>query len=185
MEATSITLPEWTSLFLKENQIRRSAGDQVRLAIRLSELNVTHQTGGPFGAAVFDAEGRLISVGVNRVIPENCSLAHAEIVALMLAQSAAGRYRLDLDPAREYTLASSAQPCAMCFGALLWSGIRLLRFGAGRDDVISLTGFDEGPLPDDWRGELLGRGCRVEGPILSEAACDILTRYKTLGGILY
>ena len=57
------------------------------LAIELSRQNVDRGGGGPFGAAVFDRDsGRLVAAGVNRVVPQSCSVTHAEMVVIMIAQ---------------------------------------------------------------------------------------------------
>ena len=53
------------------------------------------RSGGPFGAAVFGPDDRIIAVGVNRVLPHACSLAHAEMMAYMLAQQRTQRARLN------------------------------------------------------------------------------------------
>lgn len=181
----NITLPKWLDIKTLRESHYPEAKDQVYLAIQLANQNVQHQSGGPFGAAVFDRTGNLISVGVNRVEPENNSVAHAEILAIMSAQSVLSMYRLDLIPDLHYTLASSAQPCAMCFGALLWSGITRLLFGATHDDVISLTGFDEGPLPEAWIEECRNRNIRVQGGIHRDMARDCLKDYCANSGTIY
>ena len=79
------------------------------------------------------------------------------------------------------TLATSAQPCAMGYGALIWAGIDTLLVGARADDVQTLAGFDEGPLPADWRGELERRGIAVHVDILRDQACAVLRRYGESG----
>src|SRR5262249_9464971 len=140
---------------------------RVGLAIELSRLNVERATGGPFGAAVFDADGRLIAVGVNRVVEQSCSAAHAEIMACVMAASKLRRFRLNDDGAR-VLLATSSQPCCQCYGATVWAGIDELLIGARSEDVESLTEFDEGPLPADWVGELQRRGIAVRRDILRE-----------------
>ena len=157
---------------------------KVALAVRLSALNVAHGTGGPFGAAIFDALGRLVSVGVNQVVPQHCSAAHAEMMAFMLAQQRLQRFRLNEDGGR-YTLASSAQPCCQCYGASVWAGIDPLLIGARAEDVMALTEFDEGPLPADWRGELERRGIAVRLDLGRESACEVLRRYGAEGGARY
>ncbi|MBN1846360.1 MAG: hypothetical protein JW810_11795, partial [Sedimentisphaerales bacterium] len=83
-----LELPDWIGQFLPEAQYRLPDRDQrMQLVVDLSRQNVERQTGGPFGAAVFEmATGQLIAVGVNRVEPLNCSLAHAEMMALAWAQ---------------------------------------------------------------------------------------------------
>ena len=61
--------------------------DRMEFVLDLAMGNVDRGTGGPFAAAVFEQDsGRLISVGVNRVVPENTSLAHAEVLAIGLGQ---------------------------------------------------------------------------------------------------
>jgi tRNA(Arg) A34 adenosine deaminase TadA len=179
-----LTLPAWTQQTIDMFRPYRTAAEQVGLAIELSRMNVEQGTGGPFGAAVFTDEGRLISVGVNRVIQQSCSIAHAEIMAYMTAQQRLQQFRLNAI-GRPITLATSAQPCCQCFGATIWAGIDKLLIGARAEDVESLTGFDEGPLPADWIGELNRRGIAVERDIERDAACAALRRYRELQGQIY
>jgi tRNA(Arg) A34 adenosine deaminase TadA len=177
----TLSLPPWIST-IPEDRYYPDDRDKMKLAIRLSLENVSRDHGGPFGAAVFHGEeGLLVSMGVNRVVPESCSSAHAEMVALTLAQEAANQYRLKGD---KWTLVSSAQPCAMCFGALLWSGVSRLIYGAGRDAVIE-TGFDEGPLPEGWEEEMVKRGIRVVHRMMDKEAEEVLRIYREKGGIIY
>lgn len=179
-----LSLPAWIGTEVDSDTVYPTAEAQVALAIRLASLNVTHASGGPFGAAVFDASGRVVALGVNRVLPARCSLAHAEIMAMMLAQQRLSRARLD-ETGESYALATSAQPCCQCYGATVWSGIGTLLIGARAEDVESLTEFDEGPLPEDWIGELERRGITVQRDIHREAACAVLREYATRGGQRY
>ena len=176
-----LSLPAWITGISRE-RVFPDDRDKIKLAIQLSRENVLREGGGPFGAAVFHGEeGLLVSMGVNRVVPESCSSAHAEIVALTLAQEASHQHRLK---GTGWTLASSALPCAMCFGALLWSGISRLIYGAGREAVI-VTGFDEGPLPDRWEEEMRKRGIRVVHRLMHEEAEEVLHLYREKGGVIY
>jgi tRNA(Arg) A34 adenosine deaminase TadA len=179
-----LTLPPW--ILQAVDDTRPYPDDEARMgvALELARLNVQRRTGGPFGAAVFNAEGRLVSVGVNRVVAQNCSAAHAEILALTLAQQRLQRFRLNEDGGR-YALYSSAQPCCQCYGALVWSGISELVIGARADDVERLAGFDEGPLPQDWVGELERRGIAVRRDLERDAACAVLSDYAAQGGERY
>ena len=177
-----LTLPAWVH---EQVDISRPyVGDdaKVAFAIELSRMNVDAGSGGPFGAAVFNADNdRIVSVGVNRVLPQNCSVAHAETMAYMLAQQRLQRARLnrDLDgnAIGRFVLATSAQPCCQCYGATVWAGIDRLLIGARSQDVEALTPFDEGPLPADWVGELERRGIEVLRDIHRDAACDVLRAY--------
>jgi tRNA(Arg) A34 adenosine deaminase TadA len=178
-----LTLPPWVHEEVDPQRLYPDADSRIALAIDLSRRNVQHRSGGPFGAAVFDAHGRLIGVGVNRVVPTQCSAAHAEVMALATSQQRVQRYRLN-DGGGRITLATSSQPCAMCYGALIWAGIDELLIGARSEDVQALAGFDEGPLPHDWSGELERRGIGVRCDLLREAARDVLRSYGE-SGVVY
>ena len=179
-----LTLPAWTQHVVDMQRRYETAEEQVMLAIELSRMNVEERSGGPFGAAVFTEDGRLISIGVNRVIQQSCSVAHAEMMAYMTAQQRLQQYRLNAI-GKKITLATSSQPCCQCFGATVWAGIDTLLIGARSEDVESLTGFDEGPLPADWVGELNKRGIAVQRDICRDQARAALARYRELEGQVY
>lgn len=156
----------------------------MRFVIELSRLNIENG-GGPFGAAIFDMQShRLISAGVNMVIGASCSMAHAEMVALSLAQQQLGQYDLGAAGLPRLELVSSCEPCAMCFGALPWSGIRHLACGA-RDADARAIGFDEGPKHPQWRNELEQRGISVSTDICRSEAKVVLDAYAASGGVIY
>ena len=181
-----LTLPAWVHEGIDTSASYRGDEAKVALAIELSARNVDARTGGPFGAAVFGPDDRIIAVGVNRVVPQACSLAHAETMAYMLAQQRTQRSRLNqLDDgasAGPVTMATSAQPCCQCYGATIWAGVDRLLIGARSEDVEALTEFDEGPLPLDWAGELRRRGIEVVRDVHRDAACEVLRRYAQFGG---
>jgi len=178
-----LTLPPWMGDIADIGRSYMSDEERVGLAVELSRRNVAEQSGGPFGAAVFDASnGRLIAIGVNRVVPQSCSVAHAEIMALMVAQQRMAQHRLNQNGNR-YVLATSAQPCCQCYGATVWAGIDELLIGARAEDVEELTEFDEGPLPNDWIGELERRGIIVRRDILRDQARAVLADYGAIGAV--
>jgi tRNA(Arg) A34 adenosine deaminase TadA len=178
-----LTLPPWVHDDVDAKKLYPDAESRIALAIDLSRRNVVNRSGGPFGAAIFTEAGRLIGVGVNRVVPASCSAAHAEVMALATSQQRMQRFRLNEDGER-ITLATSSQPCAMCYGALIWAGIDELLIGARADDVQALAGFDEGPLPADWAGELEKRGIAVRKDLMREHARDVLRDYGE-SGVVY
>lgn len=184
MDRTIPTLPAWIAETVDFERSYASADAQITLAIELARANVEHASGGPFGAAVFDDSGALIAVGVNRVEPLRSSLAHAEILALAAAQRKLGRARLNGD-GRQYTIAASAQPCCQCYGAAVWAGIDALLIGARSEDSESLAGFDEGPRPANWIGELERRGIRVLRDLHRDDARAVLEEYGSRGGARY
>ena len=184
-----LTLPAWVHDAVDVSRGYPSDADKVGLAIELSRRNIDARTGGPFGAVVFGPEDRIIAVGVNRVVPHACSVAHAEMMAYMLAQGRTQRLRLNRDEddnvVGPVTLATSAQPCCQCYGATVWAGIDRLLIGARAEDVMMLTEFDEGPLPADWIGELNARGIEVVRDIERDAACAVLRAYGEQDGQRY
>jgi tRNA(Arg) A34 adenosine deaminase TadA len=175
-----LTLPPWIEEVADTSRRYLTDEEQVGLAIELSRHNIEHGSGGPFGAAVFDEHGRLIAAAANRVVPQTCSVAHAEILAYMAAQQRLASYRLN-EQGGHYTLATSSQPCCQCYGATVWAGIDTLLIGARAEDVESLTEFDEGPLPADWVGELERRGISVRRDILRDEARSVLAAYGATG----
>ena len=182
--AIILSLPDWIDNEIDHDRVYADDVSRVAFAIRLARRNIEERSGGPFGAAIFDGDGRIVAVGVNRVLPQNCSVAHAEMMAFMGAQARLGRVRLNDDGVR-YTLATSAQPCCQCYGASFWAGLDELLIGARSSDVMELSEFDEGPLPLDWAGELERRGIRVRGDILREEARDVFRLYGQSGGEHY
>ena len=184
-----LTLPAWVHEHVDADRTYPGDEAKVALAIELSRLNIESRSGGPFGAAVFGPDDRIVAVGVNRVLPQQCSLAHAETMAYMLAQQRTQRSRLneleDGTRVGPFTLATSAQPCCQCYGATFWAGVDRLLIGARSEDVESLTEFDEGPLPADWIGELHRRGIEVVRDLHRDDARAVLRQYGELGGTFY
>lgn len=184
--AFTIRLPLW---LVGQWEVLRSrcystVEERMQLAIELAEQNIDNATGGPFGAAIFgQSSHRLIAVGVNLVTSQDCSLAHAETVALALAQKVIGHY--DLSTAHEpLELVTSVEPCAMCLGAIPWSGIKSVVCGACTEDAEAV-GFDEGSKPARWMKTLTKRGIDVTTEILRDKARRVLETYKNQGQVIY
>ena len=180
-----LRLPPWLhALVQQEDLTLESTESRVRFAIELARRNVEQHTGGPFGAAVFEAaSGRVVGVGVNLVEASNCSMAHAEMIAVAGAQQAVGRYDLGAGGG-VYELATSTEPCAMCLGAIPWSGLRRVICAAHGEDAAAI-GFDEGAKPVDWVGELRKRGIEVVRDVLRDEAQAVLQQYAKAGGLIY
>jgi tRNA(Arg) A34 adenosine deaminase TadA len=180
-----IDLPPWIAEFLgRSPRLFPTEEERVRLVIALARENVQRQTGGPFGAGVFDAKGRLVAPGVNVVVARNCSILHAEMVAIALAQKKLGRYDIGDGGRARHELVASAEPCAMCLGAVPWSGVTRLVCGA-RDEDARGIGFDEGPKLSGWQEALEKRGIQVVRDVLREQAVAVLDLYADLGGPIY
>ena len=180
-----VKLPPWVEPFIETApKLFRDGEERMRFVIALARRNVQEGTGGPFAAAVFDDKGGLIAPGINLVTASNCSVLHAEIVALMLSQKALARYDLSDGGRQRFELVSTTEPCAMCFGALPWSGVQQLVCGA-RDEDARDVGFDEGPKLVDWVSALNSRGIAVQRDVLREEAATVLREYVAAGGVIY
>ena len=182
----TVSLPGWVEEALSNPDREYSTEeDRMRLVIELSRSNVDHGTGGPFGAGIFDlSTNRLIAPGVNLVATTNLSAAHAEMVAIMISQQVVGHFDLGGEGLPPHELVASTEPCAMCFGAIPWSGVRRLVCGAREEDARRI-GFDEGPKTSDWVAALEQRGISVARDVYRDEAAAILRYYVESGGILY
>ena len=181
-----ISLPDWVEAVLPAREhVFANAEARMRLVIDLARQNVVNGTGGPFAAGVFERDGgRLLSVGVNLVVPAVCSIAHAEMVAIALAQRMLGHYDLGAAGLPACELVASTEPCAMCLGAVPWSGVRRLLCGA-RDEDARSVGFDEGHKPADWPEALAARGIAVVRDVCRDEALAVLEQYAASGGTIY
>ena len=187
MHELKLKLPNWVDSFLKtKKNIINGSEEQIRFVLKLTERNIREKTGGPFGAAIFEiTSGELVSIGVNVVVDQNCSAAHAEMMALMLAQKKVQHYDLGSKKLPGYRLVTSGRMCAMCLGNVCWSGIKEVFSSAEPEDVESITGFDEGPTPPDYNNQLEKRGIRIVTKNLREEGKSVLKLYVDQGGQIY
>ena len=100
----------------------------------------------------------------------------------MLAQRLLKSY--SLSKVGRFELFSSSEPCAMCLGATLWSGVRRVVYGASSSYAKSI-GFDEGPVFQESWLYLKDRGIDIVGGVLEDKAKAALDYYKNKGGIIY
>lgn len=186
-------LPEWVAPWVKQRlesagaeapggEPLRSRAERMHFVIDLALENIRQGTGGPFAAAVFGADGGLLAPGVNQVTGIGCSSAHAEMVALALAQARVGHYDLSRQGAAE--LVTSTEPCAMCLGAIPWSGVSSVVSGATADDAEAV-GFYEGCKPEPWTRALTSRGIEVHAGVERERSTTVFDAYRRAGGVIY
>lgn len=179
-----LALPSWVESFVEDwPDPLETARQRMLLALSLSAENIARGTGGPFGAILIeDDTSRLISVGVNLVTTAELSMAHAEMLAISLGQSAINNWNLGHETAVQ--LVTSCEPCAMCFGAVPWSGVSSLLWGASKEDAEA-AGFDEGDKPVNWVHLLEKRGIRTRADVLREEAAAVLKKYAKQKGAIY
>ena len=136
---------------------------------------------GPFLAAIYDEKGNLISKCANSVVEKNCSNNHAEMNAIKEAQEKLGTYDLSSFNLSIYV---TSEPCIMCAGAIMWSGIKEVYYGVPSDIVEKITGFDEGFKPN-WFEEFKKRNIKVCGNIELELGIKELEKYMQNGKKIY
>lgn len=180
-----IEYPEWVASVVDWDRTYHSDHDRMRLAIDLARENVVRGSGGPFGAAIFESvSGRVVSVGMNSVVRLNNCTLHGEMMAFMMAQQRVGSFTLNRPNLPAHELHTSCEPCAMCLGASLWSGVRRLVYGAAREDA-SILNFEEGPVfPESYR-YLEDRNLEVVRNVLREEARAVLEAYRAGSGQIY
>ena len=177
--------PAWVDDVVDWDRPYRTDEERMRLAIAISRENVARDGGGPFGAAIVEREsGRVVAVGMNSVVRLNNCTLHGEMVAFMMAQARLGRFSLHWPAGPLHELVTSCEPCAMCLGATLWSGVRRVVYGAAREDASRL-GFEEGPVFDESYEYLEARDIEIVRGVLREDARAVLELYRTQQGRIY
>jgi tRNA(Arg) A34 adenosine deaminase TadA len=131
----------------------------------------------PFGCLVVDEAGEVVvEQGNVGLVPVRDATAHAEATA---ARGIARRH--EPSELAGFTLYTSAEPCAMCAGAIYWSGIGRVVFGLTEHDLKGLTGnHPDNPTMDLPCREVFARGQRsveVLGPNLVEEALAVFEGY--------
>lgn len=182
MKNVEIAVPEWLLEVPMPELPIVSVEERVRFTLELARENIRQGTGGPFSAVLFDRETwKPVLLAVNVVTSSQRSLAHAEIMAILRANQQFGTF--DLHDAN-LELVSSCEPCAMCYGAILWSGIRGLVYSGTKAHAEEI-GFDEGDKPENWHQSYEKRGIYVQGPVLPDEGQRVLTDYADEQGIIY
>lgn len=121
----------------------------------------------PFAALVLDKDGKLLAQAFNDA-RSDCT-GHAEVIAVREVSSKHPSMGL-----RGATLYSSAEPCAMCAGAIYWSGIGRVVYALSEEALLKITGnHPENPTLSLPCREVFARGQRaieVIGPMLEDEA---------------
>lgn len=194
-DSVVVTLPKWANDSDYFQKTYNTDEEKMSLAIELSSRNIEEQTGGPFGTAIFRGS-QLVAVGMNRVVTLNNCTLHGETVAIQMAQKKIQTYTFQqaeekkeendgIEADREqsvYELFTSCEPCAMCIGAVLWSGVGRLVCAAAKDDATKI-GFDEGPVFEESYTHLEKSGIIVNRNVMREEAASVLKKYGEIGVI--
>jgi len=123
----------------------------------------------PYGAVLVSPRGEVLHVARNTQVSSGDCTAHAEMVLVRQASA-----RLGPGAMSGATVYASGEPCAMCSGALFWSGVRRVVFGASSDVMARLLGGDLLPLRCAQVFAGASRPVDVDGPVLAEEAAAVL-----------
>ena len=133
----------------------------MQLAIDLSIENIDNG-GGPFGAVIV-RDGEIVSMGANRVVPNNDPTAHAEVVAIRNACAKLQTFNLE-----GCTVYTSCEPCPMCLSALYWAGIERICYANTKRDAAAIE-FDDSFIYDQLRLDYDHRSIHCEHFMRNEA----------------
>ncbi|WP_352302121.1 nucleoside deaminase [Kineosporia sp. NBRC 101731] len=183
----SVSLPDWVAGEIRDVPAHLpTAQERMALVHRLADRNHREGSGGPFAALVAERDtGRVLAVGVNVVLLSGLSSVHAEVVALSLAQQVAGNWDLGAAGRPATELVVNWRPCTMCLGATLWSGVGHLVIAGEGPECEQLTGFDEGPVREDWRDQFAARGLTIESDVLRDGAIRTFGEYGSGSPLVY
>ncbi len=144
--------------------------DRLRDAIAVSHRAREHGNH-PFGAVLTDSSGAVVLEAENTVTTDRDVTGHAETNLVRLASKQIGAAALG-----DHTLFTSCEPCAMCSGAIYWSGIGRVVWAMTEAQLAEMTGpHDENPTMHLPAATVLASGQRdieVAGPALSDDAMD-------------
>ena len=143
--------------------------DFMQQAIRLSALAVEHGNE-PFGA-VLVKDGEVAATNENQIYSAGDPTLHAELG--LLQRFCREKHITDL---RDYTLYSSCEPCFMCCGAMVWTGLGRLVYGASDVDLCQLLGERGSPCCELVFAQS-GRGPSVTAGVLREESLQVLAAY--------
>lgn len=127
----------------------------------------------PFGATWVSADGTRTLVSRNNQVTAVDPTGHAEMVLVREVGEAHGTAAL-----RGATVFASGEPCAMCSGALFWTGVRRIVFAATAAEICASLGAPELPVT---ASEVLARAdpkVSVEGPCLGDEAVAVLRAWR-------
>jgi guanine deaminase len=110
----------------------------MKKAIEEAKKTMNEDIGGPFGAAIVDQSGKLIAVSSNSVLRDKDPTAHAEINVIRKVGQILGTHDLS-----GCTIITTAFPCPMCLGAIMWANMRHVVYGCRPEDAEKIGFRDD------------------------------------------
>lgn len=117
---------------------KNSHHELMSLAIDKARETMNQDIGGPFGALILDANGSIVAIASNSVLKDHDPTAHAEMNVIRLATKKLGTHDLT-----NCTLYTTAYPCPMCLGAIIWANIKKVYYGCSSQDADKIGFRDD------------------------------------------
>ncbi|MFH5881821.1 MAG: nucleoside deaminase [Candidatus Izemoplasmataceae bacterium] len=148
-------------------------------ALEQARTTMNDNVGGPFGAAIIGPDGELLSVSSNSVLRDHDPTAHAEMNAIRKAATKLGTHDLT-----GCVVVTTAYPCPMCLGAIIWSNIKHVIYGCRPKDAAAI-GFR-----DDFIYEFIEGGKNDHGVLkieesLRDECLPIFEEYQLKSKVIY
>jgi len=159
--------------------IKTTEKEIMQLAIERAKKTMNEDLGGPFGAAIIDEQGEVLSVASNSVLGDHDATAHAEINAIREASKKIQSHDLS-----GCTLYTTAHPCPMCLGAIIWANIKTIVYGCRPQDADAI-GFR-----DDFIYKYIEEGCGDTSILeiredFREDCLKLFKEYEAMGKEIY
>lgn len=120
--------------------------DYMNEALQEAYAGIDQGHGGPFGCVIVK-DGSIVGRGHNRVLFHKDPTCHGEMEAIRDACRTLGTH--DLSGCELYT---TAEPCPMCLGGILWANIKTVYYGCNRSDTDAI-GFRDDVFYDYLNGK--------------------------------
>ncbi len=143
------------------------------LRLAIAESRKAREAGNhPFACILVGPDGTVLMTQHNAYMPNHDMTGHAERVLMTRASTS-----LPMGVLRDCTIYASAEPCAMCAGAIYWTGLKRVVFGLSEKDLKTITGdHPENPTLDLPCQVVFAAGQRhveVIGPMLEAEAAAV------------
>lgn len=120
--------------------------DYMKEALKEAYTGIENNHGGPFGSVIVK-NNQIVGRGHNRVLYKKDPTCHGEMEAIRDACHNLGTH--DLSGCELYT---TAEPCPMCLGAILWANIKTVYYGCNRMDT-DMIGFRDDAFYEYIKGD--------------------------------
>lgn len=163
---------------MTDESIHRSDEEIMGMAGDHAANSCCYGYGGPFGAAIAK-DGKVVVTAANSVLLDKDPTAHAEIVAIRKACKILDTYDLS-----DYTIYATGCPCPMCLSAIIWSGIKKIKYSGDTVDAERI-GFKDRPMYEALATNdfsMFDLEFEQVDPNIAERLYDM---YETIGGTIY